>query len=910
MTVTRTGGSAGAQTFSYATADGTAKAGADYTARSGSLAWANGDAAAKTFTIPLINNNRWTSPTERSFTVSLAKTAGDATLGTSRLTVTITEATPYVPGLIGFTTASGSVREGTVYTGRVSRTAGAAGAASVTVAVTGGYAVAPTTLTWADGNSDVKTVAVSGIGATAAYDPRTLTLTLAVAGGTAALGQAAQTVSVLDQAVTQTFDAYTTGRPVYQNLTQEDPLWFYNQTVAALRTEPLNSGARAVLAWTAPQAGRLRFTWGHNDDGAARVVQEPGVAADVAAAGTFSIVAGGRTNALTGATATQTVGVRAGDVVRWIAQGSGGDYVAVLGGLVWDGLAPASAAGLSPADGTLLQIDAIRANQRLVNLVWQAGAGNPADKVQRLYAGASQTALANKGPAASGVNAVTLGIVNLAAAQGAVYWRVDTELPTTFGRAVAEGPVWNFSVIDLPSFRGDAPAAGSTVDAFLKAGAVFDAGADSATPVNYTAAGLPRGMAINPVTGEISGTATRAGSYTVTVTATNSEGASTLTFTILVQALPAYAIGRFQGVLIGNADGVLRGTLTFSATRTGRISARVEANGVKRSLRGTWLKGGDDGTFTARLEHRSGDLLDVTLTTDGVLTGVYNDLDLIARATTAAQAAPFVGYYTALLPPTVLETGSPEIDNRPEGNGFLTLNVTRTGRTRYSGYLADGTRLSGSAQVLVFSGTELQALGYNPESAAAQVAAFPIFKILYRRRGAVAGLCWILAGDTADAGDNEVWIDNSEWRYPGQSAALPGDAFRANFNGTPAGGGALSPTAQWIGGFYARPQDFTAAYNGAVFHAEGNALALAVAASTLRLPAGNALSASLLANGNSGLLSGWLTPAAAGARRTRFRGVLVPAMGVGGGFYLVGDPAVAGYRLKRSRAVIIEGDDR
>jgi hypothetical protein len=47
VTVTRTEGKTGAQSFSYATADGTAAAGVDYTAASGTLAWADGEDAAR-----------------------------------------------------------------------------------------------------------------------------------------------------------------------------------------------------------------------------------------------------------------------------------------------------------------------------------------------------------------------------------------------------------------------------------------------------------------------------------------------------------------------------------------------------------------------------------------------------------------------------------------------------------------------------------------------------------------------------------------------------------------------------------------------------------------------------------------------------------------------------------------------
>jgi hypothetical protein len=51
ITVSRTGGSLGAVSVHYATSDGTALAGADYVATSGTLNWADGDTADKTFPV-------------------------------------------------------------------------------------------------------------------------------------------------------------------------------------------------------------------------------------------------------------------------------------------------------------------------------------------------------------------------------------------------------------------------------------------------------------------------------------------------------------------------------------------------------------------------------------------------------------------------------------------------------------------------------------------------------------------------------------------------------------------------------------------------------------------------------------------------------------------------------------------
>jgi hypothetical protein len=55
VTVDRTGGSTGWAAVDYATANGSATAGTDYTSERGVLTWASGDAAPKSFTIPISN---------------------------------------------------------------------------------------------------------------------------------------------------------------------------------------------------------------------------------------------------------------------------------------------------------------------------------------------------------------------------------------------------------------------------------------------------------------------------------------------------------------------------------------------------------------------------------------------------------------------------------------------------------------------------------------------------------------------------------------------------------------------------------------------------------------------------------------------------------------------------------------
>ena len=65
----------------------------------------------------------------------------------------------------------------------------------------------------------------------------------------------------------------------------------------------------------------------------------------------------------------------------------------------------------------------------------------------------------------------------------------------------------------------------------------------SNTPTSFGASGLPNGLSVNTATGLISGTTTVAGSYPVTLSATNSVGTGTATLTLTIQRRPSQRAG-------------------------------------------------------------------------------------------------------------------------------------------------------------------------------------------------------------------------------------------------------------------------------------------------------------------------------------------------------------------------------
>jgi hypothetical protein len=88
VSVTRTGGSSGSVSVDYATSDGSATAGSDYSAATGTLSWADGDSSAKTLTVSI--NDDIDSEGNETLDVTLSNLTGNATLGSpSTLTLTI-----------------------------------------------------------------------------------------------------------------------------------------------------------------------------------------------------------------------------------------------------------------------------------------------------------------------------------------------------------------------------------------------------------------------------------------------------------------------------------------------------------------------------------------------------------------------------------------------------------------------------------------------------------------------------------------------------------------------------------------------------------------------------------------------------------------------------------------------------
>lgn len=162
--VSRAVGSAGLVSVSYATANASATSGSDYTTKSGTLSWPDGDTADKFIDVTILDNTVVES--SETFTVTLSSPIGAYLGSPGTATITIID---WEPGKLQFKSATNSFAESVGSAGiYVSRTNGSSGAASVNFATANGSATSGSdytansgTLSWADGDAADKYVGVS-----------------------------------------------------------------------------------------------------------------------------------------------------------------------------------------------------------------------------------------------------------------------------------------------------------------------------------------------------------------------------------------------------------------------------------------------------------------------------------------------------------------------------------------------------------------------------------------------------------------------------------------------------------------------------------------------------------------------------------------------------------------------------
>lgn len=203
VTVSRTAGATGAISVAYATSNGTATAGSDYTAKSGTLSWAAGDATSKTIIVPITDDTL--AEASETLLVTLSAPTGGATLGSNKVaTVTVTD-NDGQPGTVGFSATAYSIGEsGGAVVLTVTRTGGSTGTAAVDYTTANGLAQAGSDflassgrLVWQNGDSAAKTITIPIYNDALREGAETILVRLSNV-VTARLGTASATATIVD----------------------------------------------------------------------------------------------------------------------------------------------------------------------------------------------------------------------------------------------------------------------------------------------------------------------------------------------------------------------------------------------------------------------------------------------------------------------------------------------------------------------------------------------------------------------------------------------------------------------------------------------------------------------------------------------------------------------------------------
>ena len=185
ITARRSGGATGAISVAGAATAETASL-ADFTPVSGRLAWADGDSAVKTFSVPIANDDA--SEADETVRIALGSPAGGATIGRGAATLTILDDdAARSPGTLAFATAGTIGDRGGEAQIAVTRSGGSLGAVSVAYSTSDGTATA---------GSDYEPS--SGTVAFAPGETGTKTITLDLAAGGASSGLVSFSIALSD----------------------------------------------------------------------------------------------------------------------------------------------------------------------------------------------------------------------------------------------------------------------------------------------------------------------------------------------------------------------------------------------------------------------------------------------------------------------------------------------------------------------------------------------------------------------------------------------------------------------------------------------------------------------------------------------------------------------------------------
>jgi cyclophilin family peptidyl-prolyl cis-trans isomerase len=233
------------------------------------------------------------------------------------------------------------------------------------------------------------------------------------------------------------------------------------------------------------------------------------------------------------------------------------------------------------------------------------------------------------------------------------------------------------------------------------------------TPASFSITGLPPGLRLNSGTGLISGFPTSSGSFQITARASNPSGKSTpVTGIIVIEPMYSAGAGTFVALVDPspaiNRDkgGRLDLTITDNASYSAKLLLGSDSYAFKGNLSLTNSQGGLVYAAALSFKSKSGRTLNLLFNV------VLSSGDLIGIISDGSAQVSFSGHrqfwseirngcaFTGLIN-LGIQLGEADVGRQdiPQGDGYTTLNISRSGIGTFAGKLADGTTITGSSIV-------------------------------------------------------------------------------------------------------------------------------------------------------------------------------------------------------------------
>jgi len=651
-------------------------------------------------------------------------------------------------GTVSVDAEAATAQEFGVWTGTVTRSGGSKKTGNVNVAISGDnaakYKLNPASLAW-DANDGAKTFTLT-IADPASLDGSIIADTLNVSiaasgfsGSTVSYGATTAKVTFKDKRIKKTMAEFSNENAGFSNLSSSDRWYVPANDDGKFVSDSVASNGTSELKWTATKGGVATFAAKANDTLTAKIN-------------------GGDPIPLT--TDDTTIGVGVGDVVVITAKGTNETENTAAGEL---GLEKMEFEELkvtldSPQNGAELAWPAVCADPSLVDLAWTGVDG----ATYEVFGGVLEGT--NYMDTAVTTNGIEAGIIQTNTVMGTCTWGVratDTNVMHGAAVTVATG---SFSISAKPKYVGMP----TSVSAFLKAGTTLDfsASAPAGTgPITYSASGLPAGLKIDPKTGRVTGSPTKAGTFRITVTAQNAYGSVSTVFTLSVAKFPKSLAGKYNGIFFDGQQRML-GSATWKIASNGKWSAKLFRGGKTTSVKGEVSVNEDNAICLSASGFSAARASGAAL-----WTGSWGGLKLLGK-TTDKLGEPWVATWNcAVNAPTAAGNG-----------GYANVVVKKNGKATFSGKVAAKDKFGGGGFVLPLSEAEVNAHLGNWKGHKAAMFVYGWKRV----SGRVFDGGFALYGDYTTNGDFTFGgqrfddVTGSRWNVKQSLASLSGKALKAD----------------------------------------------------------------------------------------------------------------------------------